>query len=420
MHRTIFELANLLDCGVSEITKKSSGETHLSNVCSRLLAMTNNNSSDAYILGSDYIGNVIVYKTNDTPRVARAIGEPLMRPWAHRNPPQAYRTQHEAFLAQLRAIKMHGNAPEPSPEPTPEPTPSGCTLHGVRNCTICNPPFPSPSPPSPADDLREKFSEYKRTVRALRKFSVERNLPDLRSMRNMKDGIMLIAAGLPVAGIVSNVVSHFSEETRRQAGLPGDPFDWGAWGADQAGDFDHGASPAIEKAIIANVPTWIWGGAGIGKSVGAKKGADKIGQMYYECNLSGMMASAVTGKDVLDPAKNFFVASTFCLAYEHGGVWNGEEIDAAHPNVLTAINNAIASDSFWNPATQTEIKRHKDFRIVVTANTNGQGAANGFIRNKIDRASLDRFACAMFFLSLDTRLEDNIIGALEADLLSAL
>jgi hypothetical protein len=66
------------------------------------------------------------------------------------------------------------------------------------------------------------------------------------------------------------------------------------------------------------------------------------------------------------------------------------------------------------------IVRHPDFRVVVTANTNGTGAANGFIRNKIDRASVDRFAVGMFQLHRDDMLERHIMDSLERDLLASI
>jgi MoxR-like ATPase len=207
------------------------------------------------------------------------------------------------------------------------------------------------------------------------------------------------------------------DDSARQAGIQ-HGYDWAAWGRANAtvNDGEHGATPAITAAMSANVPVWLWGGAGIGKSVGAAKFAEDNGFDYYELNLSGQAPSAITGRDRLKE----FVQSAFTHAYRNGGVLNGEEIDNADHRVLTLINNAIANGHFWNPVTDEKIERHPDFRIVVTANTNGTGAGNGFIRNKIDRASIDRFAVGMFQLHRDPILEAFIIANLERTLLASI
>jgi hypothetical protein len=332
--------------------------------------------------------------------------------------------QQEIFRGHVRRLaKRHRNdfttqgnsEPQSEPEPAPEPVTTN-PIQWPDSVPVIEPES-EPAPiviTSGADTIRARFREYGATIEGLRVFSNSRKLTSLESMRLNIDGRKLIARGLPVDGLLANVCSHMGEDTARQAGIRS-AFDWAAWGRMYgAGEDEHGATPAISAAIAANVPVWIWGGAGIGKSYGAAKFASQNGFDFYELNLSAQGPGALTGRDRLHE----FVQSNFTTAYRDGGVWDGEEIDNADARVLTLINNAVANGHFSNPVTGETIQRHPDFRIVVTANTNGTGAANGFIRNKIDRASVDRFAVGMFNLQRDDRLERHIMAGLETDLLA--
>jgi|KBSMisStandDraft_5_1062788.scaffolds.fasta_scaffold89797_2 hypothetical protein len=171
----------------------------------------------------------------------------------------------------------------------------------------------------------------------------------------------------------------------------------------------HAVSDYVAALVAANVPVWLHGPAGTGKSSAARYAADKAGLDYYEVNLAGAMASAIKGKDRLKE----FVASEFARAYEFGGLICLEEFDAAHPTVATAINNAIAGDHFSNDADGRTIARHPDFRIVATANTLGTGATKEFNgRMKLDGATLDRFRMGRVYVGLDAELEAGIFASL--------
>jgi MoxR-like ATPase len=93
-----------------------------------------------------------------------------------------------------------------------------------------------------------------------------------------------------------------------------------------------------------------------------------------------------------------------------------EELDTAHPLVLTTINNAIAGDHFANDATGELIPRHPDFRIVATANTLGTGATREYNgRSKLDGATLDRFRVGRVFVGLDPKLERAVWDLITAN-----
>ena len=86
-------------------------------------------------------------------------------------------------------------------------------------------------------------------------------------------------------------------------------------------------------------------------------------------------------------------STPFRKAFEHGGVWVADEIDAWDAAALLAANAALANGYATFPDLEQPILRHSNFRMVATANTFGNGADRIYIgRNELDAASLDRFA----------------------------
>jgi cobaltochelatase CobS len=83
----------------------------------------------------------------------------------------------------------------------------------------------------------------------------------------------------------------------------------------------------------------------------------------------------------------------FRQAFEHGGLWIADEIDAWDASALLAANSALANGYANFPDRSERVVRHTDFRMVATANTFGTGADRVYVgRNELDAASLDRFA----------------------------
>lgn len=259
--------------------------------------------------------------------------------------------------------------------------------------------------PSIEDEILRFFAEVQR----LREFAEEREMDTFKSMRVEEDGLKtLLASGIPVDGLLFSLVSHWQDDTREQANIG--EYDYRNFGHSPEGA--HAASEYVLALIRANIPVWMYGPAGTGKSTCARYAASALGLDYYEVNLAGALPSAVKGKDRL----NGFVEAEFCKAYEHGGVLCLEEFDMAHPLTAGAINNAIANGHFHNDANGKVIKRHPDFRIVATANTLGLGATHEHnARVKLDGATLDRFRMGRVQINRDDRLMQQIINVKLAD-----
>jgi energy-coupling factor transporter ATP-binding protein EcfA2 len=106
-----------------------------------------------------------------------------------------------------------------------------------------------------------------------------------------------------------------------------------------------------------------------------------------------------------------YIISEFVKAYENGGVFLLDEIDAADSNTLLVINSAIANGfmSVPNRHKKPIAKRHKDFVIIAAANTFGRGSDRMYVgRNQLDEASLDRFRYGQVEVNYDENVEASL------------
>lgn len=100
-------------------------------------------------------------------------------------------------------------------------------------------------------------------------------------------------------------------------------------------------------------------------------------------------------------------STAFRVAFEHGGVWIADEIDAWDAAALLAANSALANGFATFPDSAAIVRRHPDFRMIATANTFGHGADRVYVgRNELDAASLDRFATIA--IDYDVKLEQAL------------
>jgi cobaltochelatase CobS len=154
---------------------------------------------------------------------------------------------------------------------------------------------------------------------------------------------------------------------------------------------------------------WIAGPTGSGKTHAAKECAKAFGVPFYFNGALGM-AHELTG--FVDAAGNYHT-TPFRVAYEQGGVYLFDEVDASDNAALLALNAALANGECSFPDNPLPVARHENFRCIGAANTFGQGATAEFIgRAKIDAAILSRFAIKLHW-TYDVALEQAISGNVE-------
>lgn len=165
----------------------------------------------------------------------------------------------------------------------------------------------------------------------------------------------------------------------------------------------HTALPNIIKALSTGCNIMLVGAAGSGKTTLAHQAADSLGVEFY---FNGAISSEYKLTGFVD-AQGRIVSTAFRKAYEGGGLYLFDEIDASMPDALLAFNAALANGHMDFP--DGTVKRHEKFYCVAAANTFGKGADRVYVgRNQLDAASLDRFI--VFNIDYDESLEKALAG----------
>lgn len=167
----------------------------------------------------------------------------------------------------------------------------------------------------------------------------------------------------------------------------------------------HMQLPSLINMVGAGLNVMLTGSAGSGKTHAATQVAEALGLKFYALSVGAQTSkSDIVG--FID-AGGTYRTTTFRQAYEKGGVFVMDEIDAGNSNVLIQINSALSNGICSFPDKQ--VKAHKDFHFIATANTYGKGESMKYVgRNRLDAATLDRFTIIHWLI--DERVERAIAG----------
>lgn len=157
--------------------------------------------------------------------------------------------------------------------------------------------------------------------------------------------------------------------------------------AKSTGGIQHEKFETILKYLTADVPVFMSGAAGTGKSSIAKNAAKALGLDFY---FSGAVNDIYKFTGFIDANGNYSKTQfyDFCV---NGGVFFLDEMDASIPEVLVALNAAIANRYFDFPCGKVEL--NENCRFICAGNTYGNGADAQYTgRYQLDAATLDRFA----------------------------
>ena len=159
--------------------------------------------------------------------------------------------------------------------------------------------------------------------------------------------------------------------------------------------------------VGAGLNVMITGMAGTGKTKSAQQVAEALGLEFY-CMSVGAQTSKSDLVGYMD-ANGKYVSTMFRKAYEKGGVFVMDEIDAGNSNVLIVLNSALSNGVCAFP--DKMVPMNKDFHFIATANTYGNGADRTYVgRNQLDGATLDRFA------TIDWKIDEKLEEALVKDM----
>lgn len=167
----------------------------------------------------------------------------------------------------------------------------------------------------------------------------------------------------------------------------------------------HKNLPTLLNILSQHLNVYLVGPSGSGKTHAARQCAESLGVPFY---FTGAIANEYKLTGYMD-ANGKYVTTEFRKAYENGGLFLFDEIDASFPQAVLAFNAALANDFMDFPDKQ--VPKHKDFYCIAAANTIGQGADRQYVgRNQLDAASLDRFVFLdwPYDENLETKLGDNL------------
>lgn len=146
---------------------------------------------------------------------------------------------------------------------------------------------------------------------------------------------------------------------------------------------------------------WLAGPAGTGKTTAAKMVAKALSLAFY---FNGAIDSPYKLTGFTD-ANGHTVRTPFREAWEKGGVYLFDEVDASSPGAILEFNAALANGVCSFP--DAIVERHPDCIVIAGANTTGLGASLEYVgRMKQDAAFLDRFVVIDW--PLDPALESAI------------
>lgn len=165
----------------------------------------------------------------------------------------------------------------------------------------------------------------------------------------------------------------------------------------------HMALPDVVTAVVAGDSPYLVGPAGSGKTTLAEQVATVLDRKFY---IESRVTSEFKLLGFIDAAGHV-VRTQFREAYEHGGVFLLDEVDASDPDALTAFNSALANGMAAFP--DMLVRRHPDFVAIAAGNTFGRGADRQYVgRNQLDAATLDRFC--IIEVDYDEMLELELCG----------
>jgi hypothetical protein len=148
----------------------------------------------------------------------------------------------------------------------------------------------------------------------------------------------------------------------------------------------HKLHDKVVEAMMSGLGVMVFGPAGSGKTTLAESVAKTLNLTAY---LSGAVRKDFKLFGFIDAHGNYR-STTFRDAFENGGLFLFDEIDASDAGVLLTLNAALANRVCDFP--DKIVRAHPDFRFMASANTNGDGATALYSgRQKLDGATLDRF-----------------------------
>lgn len=153
----------------------------------------------------------------------------------------------------------------------------------------------------------------------------------------------------------------------------------------------------VMLAVDLNIPAYIWGHKGTGKSELCEQIAARTNRPHFRVQHTGNTEeSHVVGQWTVKGGQTIFELGPLPLAMLNGWVYVADEYDFAMPSVLSVYQAVLEGKALVikeADAANRVIKPHKNFRFLATGNTNGSGDETGLYQGTTlqNSANYDRF-----------------------------
>lgn len=164
-------------------------------------------------------------------------------------------------------------------------------------------------------------------------------------------------------------------------------------------DTDYVFNPDLTKTVVMglemNVPTYLHGHAGVGKTTLFEQVAHHTNRPYVRVQHTANMEEAdVEGRWTVNAAGAMeFVNGPLTDAMENGWVYCADEYDFASPMILSVYQAVLEGKPLFIKSANKKVYPHPNFRFVASGNTNGAGDETGLYQGTLmqNAANYERF-----------------------------
>jgi cobaltochelatase CobS len=162
--------------------------------------------------------------------------------------------------------------------------------------------------------------------------------------------------------------------------------------------FDINLTKTILMGLELNIPSYLWGHAGVGKTTALEQVCAYTGRPFIRIqHTANTEESDIEGGYRVTNGDMAWFDGPLPEAMENGWVFCADEYDFASPMVASLYQAVLEGKSLRIKAANKVVRPHKEFRIVATGNTNGAGDETGlYAGTQIQNAAnYERFGIVM-------------------------
>lgn len=160
----------------------------------------------------------------------------------------------------------------------------------------------------------------------------------------------------------------------------------------------------ILTMILENQTPYIYGPSGCGKTYMIER--QIAGLLGQNITTNGYVLNEQDILGYINSSNGNYVPSNFYRCYKLGDIIFFDELDSSLENSTVVLNRFIGSkDEKYIFPNGEELKRHPNFRIVSSGNTDGSGKS--IIRQKIDESLMEKLT--PIEINYDSKIEEKIL-----------